>query len=162
MKIIEDKNNELLKRKEVKIITESKTSPSIGEAVNLVSKEFKTQEDNIVIRNVKGKFGRKTFLISAFVYGSKEAKEKIERKPKKKKGTEAEKAEEKPAEKQEAKPEKPTEKSVEGSSLETSKPQKQKVSDGSQDLRILKSEDFGGAQKSKKISDKTSEKTAKA
>jgi len=131
MKIIEDKNNELLNRKEIKIIVEESKNPSMQEAMKTISGHFKAKDENIVVREIKGKFGRNTFLISAFIYNSKEAKDKIERKPKGKK-------EEKPAEKLAEKP-------AEESSLETSK-----------------SKDFDGDQKSKKISDKTSEKTAKA
>ena len=137
MKIIEDKNNELLNRKEIKIIVEESKNPSMQEAMKTISGHFKAKDENIVVREIKGKFGRNTFLISAFIYNSKEAKDKIERKPKGKKGEE-EKKEEKPAEKLAEKP-------AEESSLETSK-----------------SKDFDGDQKSKKISDKTSEKTAKA
>ena len=105
MKIIEDKNNELLSRKEVKIIVEAAKNPSMQEAMKTISDHFKVKDENIVVREIKGKFGRNTFLISAFIYNSKEAKDKIERKPKGKKGEEgkkeeklAEKVAEKPAE----------------------------------------------------------------
>lgn len=137
MKIIEDKNNELLNRKEIKIIVEAGKNPSMQEAVKIIADHFKTKDENIVVKGIKGKFGRNTFLISSFIYDTKEAKEKIERKTKGKKKKEGKK-EEKPAEKAAEKP-------AEESSLETSK-----------------SSDFDGAQKSKKISEKTSEKTAKA
>jgi len=93
MKIIENKNNELLNRKEVKLIIEAEKNPSVQEATETVSKEFKSEEDSLAIKTVKGKFGRNTFLITANIYKNKEAKEKIEPKLKKKKG-----AKEKPAE----------------------------------------------------------------
>jgi len=98
MKIIEDKQNPLLKRKEVKIIVEAGKNPSMQEASKLIAEHFKAQEDNIALKQIKGKFGRKTFLISANIYNSKEDKEKIEPKKKVKKGAE-EKKEEKAEEK---------------------------------------------------------------
>ena len=88
MKIIEDKQNLLLNRKEVKIVVEAEKNPNVQEASKLVSEHFKAQEENIEIKEIKGKFGRKTFLIEANIYGSKEDKEKIEPKKKEKKGQE--------------------------------------------------------------------------
>ena len=92
-RIIEEKNNELMNRKEIKIIVEADKNPTAQEALNVIAEKFKSEEDVIVVRSVKGKFGRRTFLISAYIYGNREAKEKIE--PKQKKG---EKKEEKPVE----------------------------------------------------------------
>lgn len=80
-----DNKNSLLKRREVKIIVEAKSNPGFSDAMKMVSEQFKAKEENIVVHNVKGKFGRKTFLIDAFVYDSKEDKERIEPKPKAKK-----------------------------------------------------------------------------
>ena len=85
MKLIEDKNNGLLNRKEVKMIVEAGKNPSYDEALVIVSKEVKAEPDCIVIKNVKGKFGRDTFLVAAFVYKTKEDKEKFEPKKKEKK-----------------------------------------------------------------------------
>lgn len=85
MKILEDKHNSLLNRKEIKIIAEAEKNPSYDEALAIVVKEIKSESENIVIKNVKGKFGRDTFLISAFIYKTKEDKEKFEPKPKQKK-----------------------------------------------------------------------------
>ena len=94
-KIIENKSNELLKRKEVKIIVKSNKNLSKKEASELVADEFKAPEECIVIKNIMGKFGRDTFLISTFIYSSKEDKERIEKKSKK------EREEKKPEEKKE-------------------------------------------------------------
>ena len=88
MEIIEDKKNSLCNRREVKVIAEAEKNPSVEEAINLIAEEFKADKENIVINLIKGKFGRSTFLISAFVYKSKEDKEKIEPKKKVKKGAE--------------------------------------------------------------------------
>ena len=114
MKIIEDKENTLLNRKEVKVIVEADKNPSFLEAVNIIAKEFKADADNIAIKLVKGKFGRNTFLITSFIYKNKEDKEKSEKKKGKNKAEvpeaqptptvqekpkEEKKAQEKPAEK---------------------------------------------------------------
>jgi len=95
MEIIEDLDNEVLKRKQVKVIVEAEKNPTINEAMDIISREFKVDKDKIVIKLVKGKFGRKTFLIHAFIYNSKEDKEKIEPKKKVKEEAGEEKAEEK-------------------------------------------------------------------
>ncbi len=78
MKVIEDKDNSLLKRREIKIIVEAEKNPSMQEASKLVSENFKTQEENIAVKQIKGKFGRNTFLITANIYYAKEDKEKTE------------------------------------------------------------------------------------
>lgn len=84
MKIIEDKQNMLLKRREIKAIVEAEKNPTMQEAAKTVAEHFKTAEENTAIKQVKGKFGRHTFLIVANIYKSKEDKEKIEPKTKKK------------------------------------------------------------------------------
>ncbi len=105
--IIEDKNNEVLNRKEVKIIVEAEKNPGLVRAAELISSQFKASKELIAIKKVAGKFGRNTFLIEAFIYKSKEDKEKIEPKKKSKEKqegqTEQGKQEEKKQEKQEAK-----------------------------------------------------------
>lgn len=83
MKTLEDKENIFLERREVRIIVESNSNPSYEEAMNIICKNFNSDKDLVVIKGVKGKFGRKTFLISAFIYKDKESREKFERKPKK-------------------------------------------------------------------------------
>lgn len=89
MKVIEDKKNQLLKRREIKIIIEAQKNPTMPEAAKTVSDDFKAAEENIAVKEIKGKFGRRTFLISANIYENKEAKEKTELKPKAKKGAAA-------------------------------------------------------------------------
>ena len=87
MEIIEDKENFLLNRREVKVIVEAEKNPGFEEAENMISEQFKVEKENIIVKGIKGKFGRNTFLITAFIYKSKEDKEKIERKKKEKAGT---------------------------------------------------------------------------
>lgn len=84
MKIIENKENNLLNRREVKIILEADKNPAFPEMIKLVSENFKAEEDLIEIKEIKGKFGRSTFLISAFIYKTKEDKAKLEKKKEKK------------------------------------------------------------------------------
>ena len=83
--ILEHKKNPLLKREEIKILMFSEKNPSYAEAGKFVSEKFKKSEDDIAIKRVKGKFGRKSFLVEANIYHSKEDKEAIEPKKKVKK-----------------------------------------------------------------------------
>ena len=85
MEILEDKNNFLTNRRELNFLLESDKTPSYSESLVILEKEFKINPENSVIKAVKGKFGRSKFFISAFVYNSKEDKEKFEPKPKLKK-----------------------------------------------------------------------------
>ncbi len=82
MNIIKDFKNDLLKRREVKVVITSKSNPGFTTASKLVSDEFKVKEDVLAVKNVKSKFGRDTFLIDAFIYHSANDKERIEPKPK--------------------------------------------------------------------------------
>ena len=70
-----EKMNELMKRREVEIIRESEKNPSFADASKWISEEFKAPEENIMVENVKGKFGKGTFLIRASIYDTKELKE---------------------------------------------------------------------------------------
>ena len=91
--ILENKENSLMNRKEVKIVVEAEKNPSYDEALNVIAKKVGGNADTIVIKAVKGKFGRNTFLISSFIYKNKEDKEKFEPKKKVKKGQEQVQAE---------------------------------------------------------------------
>ena len=82
MKILEEKNNSLASRHEFKAIIESEKNPTFDEVSEIVAKHFKGEKENVAIKEIRGKFGRGTFKISAFMYSSKEAKENFE--PKKK------------------------------------------------------------------------------
>ena len=83
--IIENKDNFLLKRNEVKLKVEQLVNPSYEEAVKLIEENFKAEKDNIVIKFIKGQFGTSSFVISAFIYKTKEDKEIFEPKKKEKK-----------------------------------------------------------------------------
>jgi len=83
-KILEDKENFLLNRREIKFIVKAGKNPSFQEAESLIANEFKAEKENIAIKGIKGKFGRDTFLITAFIYKSLQDKEKLEKKKEKK------------------------------------------------------------------------------
>ncbi len=84
MKVLEEKDNSLLNRKEVKIVVEAGKNPSLQEAGKIVAEKFKSSEDLVAVKGVKGKFGRNTFLISANIYNKKEDKDILEKKKEKK------------------------------------------------------------------------------
>lgn len=67
--------NELMKRTEVQIIKEAGKNPSFAESLKIVSEECKAPEENIMVENIRGKFGSSTFLIKASVYDTKELKD---------------------------------------------------------------------------------------
>ena len=46
-KIIQEKQNPLLKRKEVRMIVESEKNPTMQEAAKLLSEKFKAPEENL-------------------------------------------------------------------------------------------------------------------
>ena len=84
MKVIEDNENSLLNRREMKVIIDAAKNPSTEDACKMLAEEFKAVEELIAIRGVKGKFGRNTFLISANIYNKKEDKDALEKKKEKK------------------------------------------------------------------------------
>ena len=60
MKIIQEQDNELLNRKEVSVIIGADKNPGIEESIKTISQQFKSEEENIVIKIIKGKFGTNT------------------------------------------------------------------------------------------------------
>ena len=88
MKIIKEIKNDLLKRKEIRFVVESEKNPGIEGSKKILIEKIKSPEENIAIKFVKSKFGSQEFLVEAFVYDSKEDKEKIEPKVKGKKKVE--------------------------------------------------------------------------
>jgi ribosomal protein S24E len=84
IKVLEEKNNSLLNRKEIKIIADAVKNPSFPESCKIVADQFKAKEELVEVKEIKGKFGRDTFLISAHIYNNKEDKDKLEKKKEKK------------------------------------------------------------------------------
>ena len=89
MEVVKDLKNDLLKRREVKLVIESEKNPGFAEAIERIVSKFGANKDLIVINNVKSKFGRNTFLIDAFIYHSVEDRKKFEPEAKVKKAGEA-------------------------------------------------------------------------
>ena len=83
LKIIEDFENPVFKRKEIKIAIALEKFPSLKELGKLLSEKFGKPEENIVIKKMNGSFGTKELLVAANIYHSKEEKDRVERKPKK-------------------------------------------------------------------------------
>jgi len=101
--IIEEKENPLFKRKEVKFTINAAITPSHAIARKIISEKFSTLEENIRVKNILGKFGSKNFTISAHIYASEQDKLDTEGQSKKDAGAQPESApeqvpiEEKPA-----------------------------------------------------------------
>ena len=108
LKITNQTENKLFNRKEIQAEIKSDSTPNKTEVLKLLGKETYAPEQNIQIKGIHGKFGSKTFIITANIYASKEDKEKTEQKSKKEKTAEpkSEKSAEQPAQ------EKPTEEPV--------------------------------------------------
>ena len=85
-------NNLLLKRQEINFIIKSDKTPTFQDAVKIVSEQAKKPEENIYVSKIAGKFGRKSFLVTAYAYESKEDREKMHhvKEKKAKTGTEQE------------------------------------------------------------------------
>jgi len=75
MEIKKDFKNELLNRREVKVVMEADKNISFPEATKLIADSFKASEEVVLVESIKGKFGMKTFLISASIYNTKEQME---------------------------------------------------------------------------------------
>jgi ribosomal protein S24E len=85
MNIIKDTKNDLLKRREVKLVMNADKNPGLAAAAKVIAEQLKVPEDTIVVKTLKSKFGRDTFLIDSCIYNSKEDKERIEFKKREKK-----------------------------------------------------------------------------
>ena len=72
--IIEERENSLFKRKEVKFTIDAKITPSHVDARKFISEKFSTSEKNIRVKNILGKFGSRNFTISAHIYESEQDK----------------------------------------------------------------------------------------
>ena len=89
IKIIQEKENNLFKRKEIKAEIHASKVPSKEEISELIAKKFSAEKQAVVIEKVSGKFGSSLFSISAKIYSSPADKDKIEPKSKKDKKVEA-------------------------------------------------------------------------
>jgi len=83
LKILEEKNNPMFKRREIKAVIASEITPSRNAILELLSKKFDAPVENIKIKSIKGNFGANNFSIEANIYSSKQEKEIVELKKKK-------------------------------------------------------------------------------
>lgn len=83
LKIIQEKENPLFKRKEILAELNSEITPKIIEVEKKLSERFSKPVENIKTKRIKGKFGSKTFRIEANIYESMEDKNQTEIKTKK-------------------------------------------------------------------------------
>ena len=115
MEVVKDIKNDLLKRREVKVIIHNSGNPGFAGAEKVVDEKFKANPEVTIINNVKSKFGRDTFLIDAFIYDSVEDKNRLHVIEEKKEEESAQASTSPSAEitKEEKKEEKPVEEKVE-------------------------------------------------
>ena len=78
MNVTKDFRNEFLKRKEVSLVITSKENPGINGGTKAIAENFKVDENVIVVKAVRSRFGRDSFLIEAFIYDSVEDKNEVE------------------------------------------------------------------------------------
>ncbi len=90
-KILEEKENPLFNRKEIKLSVEAEVTPSNSEAEKFISEKLSVSIENIKIKKISGRFGSKTFTIIVNIYNSKENKNGTELKFKKNKKAKGEK-----------------------------------------------------------------------
>jgi len=85
MDVIEEFNNELLRRKEIVVSSAYESNPGFERVRKDIAGKFKVDDALVVVRRVGSSFGSGKFVIDFFVYESAEAKNKIEPKKKEKK-----------------------------------------------------------------------------
>jgi ribosomal protein S24E len=90
MKIIEEKENKIFNRKEIRAEIQAPKTPNKEELSNSIAEKFSVEKGLVVIENIDGKFGSSIFSVSAKIYNSSGDKEKIEPKSKKDKKAAAE------------------------------------------------------------------------
>ena len=122
MEITSDQRNELFKRQELILKTESETTPNFTDIKNKLAEEIKKPDENIDVYGIKSGFGNKTFSIHADIYDSVEDLNKIKKlqstnKQRKEEAKVEKEAKDKPAE------EKPTEETKVDSAQTEDKPE---------------------------------------
>lgn len=85
LKILEEKENYLFNRKEIKLNVNAEITPSNSEVEKFISEKLSAPVENIKIKKISGKFGSKTFTVIINIYNSKEDKNRMELKTKKSK-----------------------------------------------------------------------------
>ena len=72
MKTLKENKNGLLKRTELVLELESEKNPRFDEVRKKLAERFSKPEENIDVYNIRGSFGKNTFIIKANIYESKE------------------------------------------------------------------------------------------
>ena len=86
MEILNKTYNQLLSRVEVQFdLSFPAATPSLADVKKLVAEKMKTAEELVVVQKIATQFGLRKAKVSAYIYDSKEAHDKIEPKPKVKK-----------------------------------------------------------------------------
>ncbi|MEK6830908.1 MAG: hypothetical protein AABX77_02670 [Nanoarchaeota archaeon] len=102
MKTLKENKNGLLKRTELVLELESEKNPRFDEVRKKLAERFSKPEENIDVYNIRGSFGKNTFIIKANIYESKEDFENMKKlEITRKKRKEAKKSQEKTEEKSE-------------------------------------------------------------
>jgi len=83
LKVINEKENPLFGRKEIKIEIKSEITPKKTDVSKLISEKFSSKPENILVKKIAGKFGSKNFTVSANIYNSKKERDEIELRSKK-------------------------------------------------------------------------------
>jgi ribosomal protein S24E len=89
MEIQKDIQNKLLNRREVVGVVQAETNPGFAEVLKTLSALTKADAEAIAIKDLRSNYGSNEFVVEAFVYKSKEDKEKVEPRQKAKKGGKA-------------------------------------------------------------------------
>ncbi len=71
--------NELFKRQEIIVKIESEKNPGFEATKKILSEELSKPEENILINKIKGSFGKKSFIVHANIYDSKDYLEAIKK-----------------------------------------------------------------------------------
>jgi ribosomal protein S24E len=86
MNIIEEKQNMLLNRKELKLnVSDLESPPNMENARKMVSEKFSVPEEQVHINKIAGRFGSKEFTILANIYNTGSERDKFHLRNKKQK-----------------------------------------------------------------------------
>jgi ribosomal protein S24E len=79
-----DFSNKLLKRRELEVVLVEEQNPGFDKVKKEVAQEFKSNEENVVIKKLKNGFGSNEFVVDAFIYDDVASRDAIEPKKKEK------------------------------------------------------------------------------
>lgn len=81
-KILKDFYNGLFSRREVQVAISVDVTPSMQDAKKAIADEFSVNESLVRIRNIKGRFGSREFIVVADIYDSVEEFARVVKKTK--------------------------------------------------------------------------------